>query len=209
MNKRRENLRKLTLTALFAAVAVVLELIITFVPGLNLEMPFGGRVFGISMLPIIILSFLCGIGYGLTGGFILASVNVLSNLNLIVTWGLTPAALAGTIILDYMVPFTLLGLAGVVKSGKNPKIELLLGTLLVCGIRYVCHCVSGLVVFGELAPEGMNVWFYSLIAYNLPYMASSTALCVVVGMFIIKPISRYYYQLIDQQSSDNQDEDLN
>ena len=206
--RKRKELFKFSLTAIFAAVAIVLELIITFVPGLNLEMPFSGRVFGISMLPIILLSFLCGIKYGLIGGGIYATTNILLSLNQVLGWGLTPQAVVGTIFLDYAIPFTLLGLAGIFKNGMKDKKEFVYGTLMVCGIRYISHVISGVVVFASFTPEGTNMWVHTFILYNLPYMASSTALCIIVGLLVINPISAYL-KLDDQQLLGNQDEDSN
>jgi thiamine transporter len=50
----------------------------------------------------------------------------------------------------------------------------------------LAHGFSGVVFFAEYAPEGMNVWFYSFVAYNLPYMGASLALCLIIGGILWK-----------------------
>ncbi|MFA5720427.1 MAG: energy-coupled thiamine transporter ThiT, partial [Acholeplasmataceae bacterium] len=51
----------------------------------------------------------------------------------------------------------------------------ILAVLLGGFARYVFHSLSGVIFFAEWAPENMNVFYYSFVWYNLPYMAVSTA----------------------------------
>ena len=58
--------------------------------------------------------------------------------------GLLP--LVGMILLDYVLAFTLLGLAGAIaKPFKNRLVGVAVGTAAVCGIRFLCSFLSGIV----------------------------------------------------------------
>jgi thiamine transporter len=45
--------------------------------------------------------------------------------------------------------------------------------------RYICAVLSGVIFFGEYAPEGFNAWTWSLW-YNLTYLAAEGAITLIV-----------------------------
>ncbi|MBU0997798.1 MAG: energy-coupled thiamine transporter ThiT [Firmicutes bacterium] len=45
------------------------------------------------------------------------------------------------------------------------------------------HGFAGIVFLKDYAPEGMNYWFYSFIADNLPYMDASFGFCLIIVLF--------------------------
>jgi thiamine transporter len=174
---KKNELRKITFTSVFVAVAFVLSLITKFVPGLNLEMPQGGAIFGFAMVPLIFIGFFFGLQYGLLGGFL---------------YGLTSLMLDGvlyhwaSLFTDYLIAFGVLGITGLFqKDLYNPK-RFLFIILLAGFLRYLSHSFGGAIIFAEYAPEGMNPWFYSFIVYNLPYMASSTVLTMIIA-YLLRP----------------------
>lgn len=185
-----KELQRLTLTSIFVALAVVFGMITKFVPGLNLEMPQGGAVFGISMLPIILIGILAGPKYGIIGGGI---------------YGLTSVLLDGgfyhwaSLFSDYLIAFGVLGISGFFRKaiyrGDRFAIAVILGGLL----RYLSHSIGGAIIFAEFAPPGMNPWYYSFVIYNLPYMASSTSITLIVGLIILPFIRQLAidYKLIE------------
>ncbi|MFP4178162.1 MAG: energy-coupled thiamine transporter ThiT, partial [Acholeplasmataceae bacterium] len=69
----------------------------------------------------------------------------------------------------------------------------------VAFLRYLSHAFGGAIIFAEFAPEGMNPWFYSFVVYNAPYMLSSTALTLMVGLLIRSKLILVMedYRLID------------
>jgi thiamine transporter len=77
------------------------------------------------------------------------------------------------LILDYPLAFTLLGVAGFMR--KTPLVSVVVGSFL----RFVAHFVSGVIFFGQYAPEGMNVLAYSAI-YNASYMLPETVITLLV-----------------------------
>ena len=97
--------------------------------------------------------------------------------------GLLP--LVGMILLDYVLAFTLLGLAGAIaKPFKNRLVGVAVGTAAVCGIRFLCSFLSGVLIWGNLS-DGLPAWTYSL-TYNGSYMLPETILTTVAAVLIYK-----------------------
>lgn len=178
--KSAVSLHVLTECALMIALATVLSLVKIY------EAPFGGSVTLLSMAPIIVLSMRHGVGVGLGAGFVHSLIQLVLGLSN-VAWvpDLTGKILC--ILLDYILPFTLLGLGGIfrdVKFTKNARtnviVSALLGTLLVTILRFGCHILSGVVIWYALDLEWYaddpthivnrySQWIFSLI-YNGWYM---------------------------------------
>ena len=103
--KSYSRTRTLVECALMIAVGTVLAQIKIF------EMPFGGSVTLVSMLPFILVSFRHGVKWGLATGFVNSLLQML--LGFYAPPAGTVAAFVGVVLLDYVLAFTLLGLAGV------------------------------------------------------------------------------------------------
>ena len=81
--------------------------------------------------------------------------------------------------------FTLLGLAGAIaKPFKNRLVGVAVGTAAVCGIRFLCSFLSGVLIWGNLS-DGLPAWTYSL-TYNGSYMLPETILTTVAAVLIYK-----------------------
>lgn len=174
---KKNEIQRITLTSVFAAIAFVFGLLTKYVPGLNLEMPQGGSVFGFPMIPIVMLGFILGWKYGILGGFIYGLTSVMLDGGLY-HWG--------SLFFDYLIAFGVLGLTGLFKKDLYHPVKFVLIILLVGFLRYVSHGLSGVILFGEFAPEGVNPWVYSFIYYNLPYMISSTFLTALIASLLRK-----------------------
>ena len=87
---------KLTLSAVFIALATALSLIKI------VKMPLGGSVTLLSMLPIVMLSFMLGLRWGMVSAFVYSLIQLALGIMLdgLLAWGLTPVMLVGTITLD-------------------------------------------------------------------------------------------------------------
>lgn len=168
---RRNNNQILTIveSAILVALAMVLELIFKAIP--FLDMPQGGSA-SLAMLPLFILAYRRGVSWGVLGGVVYGAINIMLDGG-IAHWA--------SIFLDYILAFGCIGLAGIFRKQamKNP-IWLCIGCFIGVFGRYLLTGLSGVVLFGEYAPVGMNVWYYSYIFYNLPYMAVSMIMCMVV-----------------------------
>ena len=171
MNK---ELKRLSLGSILAAVAVVFGLIIKYTPGLNLEMPQGGAVFGIYMLPIVLSGLILGSFYGGLTGLIYGVVSWMLD-GYYIHWG--------SIFFDYLIPFSAMGIiGGLFVGGIKDWKKIVLAFLLAGVFRWVSHGFSGVLFFEEYAKG--NVWFYSFILYNAPYCASSTAISMILAILI-------------------------
>ena len=166
-----ENSKKLHIMvegAIMVALATGLSMI-KLIP-----LPWGGSVTLLSMLPIVIFSIRRGFVKGLMTAFVYSVMQLLLGIIVdgLLGWSLTPLALFGCIMFDYLLPFTVLGLAGV--FGKNSTLRMVGGVILALSLRFVMHYISGVLIFhsfGELW-EGFstdNTFLYSLL-YNGFYM---------------------------------------
>ena len=149
------------------------------------EMPNGGSITLLSMLPFILVSFRHGVKWGLFTGF------VNSLLQMLLGFYAPPGSRHcwprwwASILLDYVLAFTLLGLAGAIaKPFKNRLVGVAVGTAAVCGIRFLCSFLSGVLIWGNLS-DGLPAWTYSL-TYNGSYMLPETILTTVAAVLIYK-----------------------
>ncbi len=155
------------------AAMLTLATILSFIKVFRI--PGGGSVTLVSMLPVIVFSIKYGVKNGLFVSFSYAVVQLLQGFmeGTFSFAGMTTKMLVSSIFLDYILAFSVLGLAGV--FGKKKTTVCVAGTIMVLFLRFVCHFVSGVVVWktiGELWTGGFtvnNVITYSLL-YNGVYM---------------------------------------
>lgn len=177
MTKTYSATRTMVECALMIALGTVLANIKLF------EMPQGGTVTLFSMLPFVLVSFRHGVKWGLFTGFVNSLLQMLLGFWAPPTPGLLP--LVGMILLDYVLAFSLLGLAGgIAKPFKNRLVGVAVGTAAVCGIRFLCSFLSGVLIWGNLS-DGLPAWSYSLV-YNGSYMLPETILTVLGAVLICK-----------------------
>ncbi|MBQ9414084.1 MAG: energy-coupled thiamine transporter ThiT [Clostridia bacterium] len=163
---------RLTESAIMLAVAFLLSLI-PFI-----AMPFGGSITLFSMVPILLVAYRHGIKWGLITAAAGALLQMAMGLN---NFSYATSALAVVMIFlfDYFLAFGCLGLGGIFrgKCRNNQALELALGALLCCAIRYACHLVSGYVVWRDISIPATDALIYD-IAYNAAYMVPETILTV-------------------------------
>ena len=153
--------------AIMIALATILSYVRVF------ELPLGGSVTLLSMLPIIVFSIKNGVREGLLASFAFSLIQFGQGIgDGLFGWPLSPAAIAGCIFADYIIAYTVLGLGGIFKD--KGATGWLMGTVLVIFLRFVCHVLSGVLIFhaaGELWSgfSTDNSWLYSII-YNGSFM---------------------------------------
>lgn len=160
MRKVEWTARMLTVGSICVALAFVLSYMTI------LKMPQGGRVTPASMLPIIVFSWIYGPGPGMAAGMIYGVMQLLQE-----AYVVHPIQF----LLDYILPFAMLGLAGFFRGKRG----LTVGTVVSILARAMCHFVSGWVFFGSYAPEGQHAILYSL-GYTGSYMLPELAICTVI-----------------------------
>ncbi|PKK97281.1 MAG: hypothetical protein CVV58_02050 [Tenericutes bacterium HGW-Tenericutes-3] len=159
MKLKKETLRMLIAVNLLA-VAIVLDVLTNAIPGLNLSMPFGGKFFGISMLPLILIGLLIGFKYGLIATFIFAVYNFgidyiiyLETLRITLeTWTGIPWTfwmIALLVLLDYVIPFMAFGLSGLFKDGLKQRKTFIIAVVSVSVIRLLSSTLSGVILWGS------------------------------------------------------------
>ena len=142
METTKKPVYKLTVSAVFVALATVLSFIKV------IKMPLGGSVTLLSMLPVVMISVMFGLKWGFGSAFVYALGQLALGLPEVLTWGLTPAMLIGTIMFDYIIAFTVLGIAGIFAD-KGYK-GICGGVALAVFLRFVSHFISGYVIFKNL-----------------------------------------------------------
>ena len=158
---KKTDVRALTVSALMIALATVLGQIKVF------SMPQGGSVTLFSLLPIIACGYLLGTRRGVMAGFCVGLINLIFG-----PYVIHPVQL----LLDYPIAFGAMGLSGLAANMKNGLTK---GYIIGIISRYICAVLSGVIFFGEYAPEGFNAWTWSLW-YNLTYLAAEGIITLIV-----------------------------
>ena len=115
MKEKKNYVKNLSISAVFVALATVLSLIKIW------NMPLGGSVTLLSMLPIVMISCMMGLKWGMASSLVYSLIQLAFGIALdgILGWGLTPVMLIGTIMLDYILAFSVLGIAGIFRKKRN------------------------------------------------------------------------------------------
>ena len=177
MTKTYSKTRILVECALMIAAGTVLSNIKIY------ELPNGGSVTFLSMLPFVLVSFRHGVKWGLFTGF----VNSLLQMLLGFYAPPVPSFLyfLGEVLLDYVLAFMALGLAELfARPFHNRMVGVAFGTFMVGLLRFLCSFLSGVLVWGNLN-EGLAAWTYSL-GYNTSYMVPETLLTMVAAVLVCK-----------------------
>ncbi|MBR4910131.1 MAG: energy-coupled thiamine transporter ThiT [Clostridia bacterium] len=175
------NVKFLTFSAIMIALSSVLSLIKV------VQMPLGGSITLLSMVPICCVSIVYGLGYGVISAFVYSCMQLIfailipqDGMGTLLGWGLSGTQLAECIILDYILAYTALGLCGMFR--KKGNLGIVAGVILAMFLNFLSHFVSGYVVFTYLEQfplfgklfENRPV-LYS-IAYNAFYMLPETVI---------------------------------
>lgn len=154
------------------------------------EMPMGGSVTIASMLPVMLISIKYGVGPGLATSFLYSLTQLLQAIASanVFPYCETPGTLALCVLFDYIVPFTLLGLAGLFhksKLTKNTELNIYLGIIGVVVLRFFCHFVTGVAIWGQWAPDGMGKYLYSFL-YNGGFLSLDFLICIVCAILMFR-----------------------
>ncbi|PWL89515.1 MAG: energy-coupled thiamine transporter ThiT [Oscillospiraceae bacterium] len=191
-----------TRTLVEGALMIALGTVLSYIP--IYELPHGGSVTFVSMLPIILMSLRHGPKWGLFTAFVHSLIQLFLGIKNL-TYCQTLGAQVGCVLLDYVLAFTALGLAWYVakpfpaaRAGRAAGAGT--AALVVCVLRYVCSVLSGYVVWKDydyafewmtnfgwgqaIAGMGENAlcWLYSVV-YNATYMIPETL--VTVGAAVV------------------------
>lgn len=205
IDKSKEATVKLTVSAIMVALSTVLSL------PTPISLPYGGSVTIFSFVPILFVGYAYGVAWGVGAGVVHGIVQMIMGISGAVVgfkwWQVILCAL-----LDYIIAFGMLGLAGTFKKSiKNPQASFAVGTLFACVLKYASHFLSGYILFGVYAKDffegesaaayGAKILatfsgnalsaIYSLI-YNATFSVPETilSLVMVVVLISVKPIRK-------------------
>ncbi|WP_174613058.1 energy-coupled thiamine transporter ThiT [Virgibacillus ihumii] len=164
---------KRTLFLVEVPIFTALALLLDTIPFLSFKIWAQGGSVSFAMIPIFIVAFRWGIKGGLLSGFLWGGLQIMFG-------GFILTPLQG--FLDYIVAFTVLGVAGAFAkpvqnavnkgNGKSTFLYIALGVFVGSSLRFLAHFAGGIAFFAEAAPDGQPVWLYSLL-YNGSYMLPS------------------------------------
>ena len=147
------------------------------------ELPYGGSITLASMLPIALLAYRHGTLRGLGAGLVYGVIQQLLGLKNL-SYFTTPQSIIAIILLDYAVAFAVIGFAGIFRrTVRRQSTSMLLGTLLACLLRYVCHVISGATVWAGLSIPTGAALIYSFI-YNATYMIPETIVLLLAVAYL-------------------------
>ena len=148
------------------------------------QMPLGGSVTLCSMLPIMLIGIKYGPVIGLGSGFVYSLTQLAQGF---MEGDISYAAGEAHVFIiamlfDYIVPFTVLGLAGIL--GKKNRWMPIAGMSVAIGLRIVCHYFTGVTIWEQWTPEGWSAWIYSA-AYNGGYLLPDLAITLAVAILLL------------------------
>ena len=178
---KRQNILILTECACMLALATILSFVKIF------QLSFGGTVTLCSMVPIIYLSFNRPLKWVLTTSIAYGLIQMLASFYAPPTK--TFMSFLAVILLDYIIAFGILGLAGSIGKFFKGTAGIIKGTTAAIVGRFLCHFISGIVVWGVYAPEEQSVFVYSLL-YNGSYMLAELLISLIALFAISKTVKR-------------------
>ncbi len=169
------------------AIMLALAVVLNYLSGLIFaNMPNGGSI-TLAMFPVLFYAHRWGLGRGLLMGFAYGLLDMLIGSGYAYGWQ--------SIILDYLLAYTALGLGGLFKGkawGIFP------GIVTGCLGRFLVHHISGITLYKIMVPtevEGFGVFsnphIYSLV-YNAAYMVPNTIIALVIAGVLFVPMEKYF-----------------
>jgi Predicted membrane protein len=169
--------------ALLIAMSTVLSLVKVY------QLPLGGSITLLSMLPVCMISVRHGLKWGFASSFVYALIQIALDLGSLMSWGLTPVMWVGSLIFDYVIAFGILGLSGIFT--KKGKTGVLLGVALALFLRFVSHVISGTIFFAVWMPEGWNNPFLYSIVYNGSFMLPEIIFTMTAAPLVVTALEKY------------------
>ena len=191
--------KRITESAMLLAVAIVLEFMAKlFIP----ELPFGGQITIVSMLPVVLISYRHGLKWGFVASLTYSLLEMAIGMKTVSAAFLPGyfgdgAMIANALLmcaLDYVLAFSVLGLGGIFRNRiKNAGMGLMCGSLVALGARYLCHIASGFILFSSYAEwfftqEGFPAWGAQLVSALDPTVLGLVYSAVYNGMYMVPEI---------------------
>ena len=171
------NTKMMAMGAVCIALSSVLSMIKIW------KMPQGGCITAASMLPLMLFSYVYGMGPGCLVGALYGVLQFI----------IEPYFLSlPQMLLDYPIAFGMMGLAGLFSKMDNENLGLTVGVVLASVGRFVAAVLSGVIFFAEYAGD-QNPWVYSIVyngSYMLPECIICVILCLAVGLRLARQLKK-------------------
>ena len=171
-----------TKSIVYGGACVAASFVLSFI---KISMNYGGSITLASMLPLFIYCYVFGVGKGLVVGVVYGLLQFIQG-----PYFLT----VPQFLLDYILPFAGICLAGVFKKVMPEKGAIFCGAVLFSILRLAFHIGSGIIWFGmdsvvDTLPlfgstEAMGAFVYSFL-YNAIYMVPETIILLAVLWYLV------------------------
>ena len=174
--------RTLVECGMLIAVATVLGYIPIY------SLPMGGSITLCATAPLVILSYRQGWKWGLFAATVHGVIQLMLGFSNVM-YCPTLLTMIGCALLDYILAYAVVGLSSKFTFGiEKNTVAVIAGTLATGLLRYLCSFVSGVLIWGGYAPEGMPVWQYSLL-YNGSFMLPEIILTTIAVAAIMQMLN--------------------
>ncbi|MCR5307456.1 MAG: energy-coupled thiamine transporter ThiT [bacterium] len=203
--------------AIFAAIGFALDLLQGSLFG---RVWVNGGSIGIAMVPIFIISYRRGLVPGIMCGLLLSLVQMLGGVYVFQgkTFDNSFLKVMGPffqIMLDYILAYTLVGVAGAFsgmyknsESSKTKMLAIILGCIIGGTLKFIVHFLSGgffwLDGYSKFAGIVSDNWLYSFV-YNISYCLP----CIVLSTIIMVLIAKLHPEFIIPDASVDKNEVIN
>lgn len=170
MNIEDNKVKVMAYIAMFAAMQIVLEFLTKFT-----EMPNGGTI-AFSLVPIFIASYLLGAKNGIICALVSLGIQFVS--------GLAKYYGVASLLLDYIIPMILVGGVSIIPLVKIKDVDVPIGIIIVCILKFICHMFSGAIAFAT--PLKAN------FAYNLPYNLGTLIACFILFIMLYPTVKKIF-----------------
>lgn len=163
LGKNRKKTRFDTRMLVYGSLCISLSFVLSYIR--LYRFPQGGSITPASMLPMFFFALVFGPIPGIIAGFAYGFLQLIQD-PYVIHWA--------QMLLDYPLAFGAMGFAGLYP--KNLGIASLIGGF----GRFLMSFLSGVIFFASYAPEGMNVYWYSLTVNGL-IIGTDTLICAILS----------------------------
>lgn len=206
MNQKGLSIRKLVLVSTLLAIAIVIDIVTGFIPGLNLSMPLGGRLFNISLLPVMLIGIFVGPTYGIIGSVLYGLLTFFLDGYALAYFASDLKEAVTVFMLDYIIAFGALGLTGFFKNSLDKPFSFILASSIALAVRWLSSTIVGALLWAAyasgnewtnnlLTSVGNSTFIYSGI-YNIIYTITTF---IVINLIVI--LSRRQLSIIKSQAN--------
>ena len=158
---KHSKTKKLVTSAMLISLGTALSLVSEWIPFLNL--PFGGTITLASLLPLVLISYLYGIRWGLGSAFVYSLLQMAVGFRTVSALFIPDSdSYMGSVgiaflilLIDYILAFPSVGLAGIFRNRLSQKWALFWGSVFALFLCYLFHTLSGAIFYGAWAE-----WFF-------------------------------------------------